>query len=126
MKAENVKLQIDLNRLHEDHKIELDVLRDQHDHIVKSLQQQINDLKVRLRGAFFVDYRISCSHLKLLRWVDRAMTPLRYVLLTAMGAYFRRSISVKASSAVSLLLHSLSRSLPSTPEAELRCAPLST
>ena len=58
MKAENVKLNAELNRLHKDHKIELDMLRDQHAQFVKSLQQQINDLKVRLRCAFLVDYCI--------------------------------------------------------------------
>jgi hypothetical protein len=47
MKAENMRLKNELKRIQEDKEVEVDLLRDHQDQVVKSLQQQINDLKVR-------------------------------------------------------------------------------
>ncbi|KAF9512314.1 hypothetical protein BS47DRAFT_1363221 [Hydnum rufescens UP504] len=45
MKEKYLKLENELNRLQEDKNVEVDLLRERQDQVVKSLQQQINDLK---------------------------------------------------------------------------------
>jgi hypothetical protein len=76
MKAENKKLKNELNRLQEDKKVEVDLLREHQDQVVKSLQQQVNDLKVCAGPPSLASHFALGLSLGLLGWVDRVMIPL--------------------------------------------------